>query len=163
MKSLKIFLGILWLLIFCLPFLAVSQGTGPEPGETFGPIKEILDLVFSPYFADVAGASGVVIIAVPFAIAAFNINKIESERTRKISKQVVSWIVALAIGFIAFFAQWGIYSELTWLEVVFLTFIVGVQANIVQNTPIIKSITDAIEKVLNSGAYNKKKLSKSVK
>lgn len=162
MKPFKIFLFTFWVLVLCLPFLAIGQdtGNGGGLGDTLGPIKEIFDLVFSGNFTDIVSTAGVVILAVPFIVGALNINNIKDERGRKIAKQAISWVVALILSFIAFFMNWGMFAEYTVLQTIIVTFPIGVSANLVQKTPIIEAFVDAIEKIINSESFQRKEIAR---
>lgn len=126
MRKMFVFMSmLLTLLVFCMP-LVLSAANGTEPGE-----------VLQHAFASIAGLAAAVLLVTEFVKKQFKFTGFGS--------QFISWMIAVAFGFVGWWFNWGMFvAELQWHQVLLLSFGAGLVANGIFDLAIVKALLKGI-------------------
>lgn len=127
MKKL-ITVALLWVLFMVLPLSLMAQIS-----NEINPTENLQN-----YFASLAAFAAIVIPVTGIILRLFKVEK-------KWIKQNTSWLVALALGFIAWWFQWGIFAAIQWYECFIYCIAGALIANGIFNIVFIKTILKVLK------------------
>lgn len=107
-------LSIAMLLLFCMPLVAFAQTMSPDI-----PADQVLNL--QVYFVSLVSFAGIIIPVTSFVNKWLNLSGTW--------KQVLSWVIALAMGWFAWFLNLGIFADIVWYWVILYSVLGGLVAN----------------------------------
>lgn len=132
MKKIILFLGVLMLFTVS----AIAQEV--EPPGNWG---EVID-GFSSWFGALAGIAALTV----FVGGVLNgLLKVE----KKVTKQILTWVVAIALALLGNLVNLGFLSEATWLMTIIYGFGAGLAANGIFDISIVHALILAVESALN--------------
>jgi len=122
---------ILFLSLILLTLVAFAQEV-PVPGDW----SEVIGN-FNGWFATLAGIAAVTVFIAAFVNKLFKIEK-------KIGKQIIAWLIAIALVVLGNLFNLGFMSEFPWLTTIIYGFAAGLVANGMFDVAIVQALLDFI-------------------
>ena len=114
---------------FALPLALMAQGTSlPDMGGVLNPVV---------YFATLASFAGLIIPLSSVLIRLFGISN-------KFVRQLMSWIVAIALGLVGTLLNLGIFGGVEWYVALVYSIGAALQANGIFNITVVKALIEGL-------------------